>query len=107
MRSKSSLSGWGPVTSGIELDKEYLQLKMLPLLLELFFLLILLLGVGLTVYARWNYGILDGLGFPVMKPSFILGSAPNLHTKVQHFEDMERYRKYGPIWGVSSRNQTV
>ena len=59
--------------------------------------------LGLILYARWHYGALDGLGFPVIPPTFVLGSCPDLHTKIQHHEDIARMKKYGPIWGVSQR----
>jgi hypothetical protein len=54
----------------------------------------------LILYARAKYGKLDGLGIPVIPPTFILGSTPDVHEKVQHLEDIERFKKYGPIWGV-------
>jgi len=56
--------------------------------------------IGAIVYARWNYGILEKLNIPLIKPTFCLGSTPNLHLVVQHLEDIKRFKKYGPIWGV-------
>ncbi|CAG7728212.1 unnamed protein product [Allacma fusca] len=61
---------------------------------------ILLTVVGLLIYARWNYGTLEALNIPVVDRSFFLGSTPELHKKVQHLEDIERFNKYGPIYGV-------
>jgi len=63
--------------------------------------LILVTAVGLLIYARWNYGKLDGLGFPVVKPHFFLGSNPNGHNEKLYLVDLERANKYGPVYGVS------
>jgi len=68
--------------------------------------LIIIFVTSLIVYARWNYGTLEKLGIPVVKTSFILGSTPDLHRKVAHFEDIERFRKYGKIYGVTIENET-
>ncbi len=73
---------------------------MLVLLGLLFLIFLGVIAVILIFYARWNYGHLDGLGFPVIPPSLILGSVPDIHTKVQHYEDIKRFEKYGPIWGL-------
>ncbi|CAL8080397.1 unnamed protein product [Orchesella dallaii] len=54
----------------------------------------------LILYARWNYGVLEAAGVPVVKPTFFLGSVPNLHQKVQTDEDIRRFQEYGPIWGL-------
>jgi len=70
--------------------------------------LLALLGIGIVLgilgvvvlYARWNYGVLEKLNIPVVRLSFILGSTPNLHNDIQHFEDIKRFQKYGPIFGV-------
>lgn len=64
--------------------------------------LLLIVATSLVIYARWNYGTLERLGIPVVKPSFILGSTPDLHLKVAHFEDIERFKKYGKIYGVNN-----
>jgi len=69
-------------------------------------ILIIIVGIialsfaALILYARWNYGKLNGLGFPVMKPTFLKGSVPDIHKHIQHFEDMKRFKKYGSVWGV-------
>ena len=70
------------------------------LLVLLTFIIIILTSI--IIYARWNYGSLEALGIPVVKPSFILGSTPDLHLKVAHLEDIERHKKYGSVYGVSS-----
>ncbi|CAL8112174.1 unnamed protein product [Orchesella dallaii] len=49
--------------------------------------------------ARANYGVLEKCGIPVIKPTLFLGSEPNLHNTVLHLADIERFKKYGPIWG--------
>lgn len=56
--------------------------------------------VGIIFYGRRNYGVLEACGIPVVKPSLFLGSVPNYHAKVHHLEDVKRFQKYGPIWGV-------
>ncbi|ODN01203.1 Cytochrome P450 3A5 [Orchesella cincta] len=57
-------------------------------------------SICLVLYARWNYGVLEAAGVPVIKPSFFLGSVPNLHQKIQTEEDIKRFQEYGPIWGL-------
>ncbi|ODM96046.1 Lithocholate 6-beta-hydroxylase [Orchesella cincta] len=49
--------------------------------------------------ARENYGVLEACGIPVVKPTLFLGSESNLHKTVVHFADVERYKKFGGIWG--------
>lgn len=56
--------------------------------------------LSLLIYARWNYGTLEKCGIPVISPSFLLGSVPEIHEKVQHLEDIRRAEKYGQIYGV-------
>ncbi|KAJ6627057.1 Cytochrome P450 3A11, partial [Pseudolycoriella hygida] len=34
------------------------------------------------------------------KRSLFLGSCPNFHAKVHQLEDIKRFKKYGPVWGV-------
>lgn len=58
------------------------------------------LAAFLIFYARWHYGTLEKLGIPVAKPHFLLGSDPDGHTFVHVEKDLERYRKYGPVFGV-------
>ena len=58
--------------------------------------------IGLILYARWNYGVLESLNIPVVKRSFLLGSTPELHKTVQHLEDIKRFRTLGPVYGVST-----
>lgn len=57
-------------------------------------------GICLVVYARLNYGVLEAMGIPVLKPTFFMGSVPDLHLKVQTQEDINRFKEFGPIWGV-------
>jgi len=66
-----------------------------------FFLVFLALLVGLVVYARWNYGLLEASGIPLIKPTFFLGSVPDLHKKIQTEEDIRRFKEFGPNWAVS------
>jgi len=51
-------------------------------------------------YARWNYGTLEQLNIPVVSPSFIFGSDPQGHGKVQHLEDYRRVKEFGSVYGV-------
>ena len=64
-------------------------------------LLPVLIALGLILYARWNYGKLEKLGIPVVKPHFLLGSSHDMHTKINHLEDYERMKKHGKVFGVS------
>lgn len=63
-------------------------------------LLALTCCIWLILYGRKNYGILEKCGIPIVKPTLFLGSVPDFHAKVHHLEDIERFKKYGPIWGV-------
>lgn len=54
----------------------------------------------LVIFARWHYGSLEKLGIPVAKPHFILGSDPDGHKIVYQERDLERFKQYGPVFGV-------
>jgi len=54
----------------------------------------------LILYARWNYGILEAMHIPVVKPHFLLGSTYNAHNEVGGEADLRRFKKYGSIYGV-------
>ncbi|CAL8109398.1 unnamed protein product [Orchesella dallaii] len=54
----------------------------------------------LIVYARWHYGSLEKLGIPVETPHFLLGSNPDGHKIVYAHKDLERFHKYGSVYGV-------
>ena len=56
---------------------------------------------SLILYARWNYGVLESLGIPVVKPHFLLGSTYNFHNEMATDVDIARFKKYGPVYGVS------
>ncbi|CAL8080029.1 unnamed protein product [Orchesella dallaii] len=65
-----------------------------------YLVVILLLLIFLVIeYARWNYGILEQLGIPVVRPSFIFGSDPQGYRKVQHLEDYRRFKEFGSFYG--------
>lgn len=70
-------------------------------------LLVVIACLSFILYGRKNYGILEQCGIPVVKPSLFLGSVPNFHSKVHQIEDIKRFKKYGPIWGVSDFKLTV
>jgi hypothetical protein len=67
-------------------------------------LLGLLITISLIIYARWNYGVLEATGVPVIKPTFFLGSVPDLHLQVQTEQDIKRFRHFGLSWGVRKIN---
>ena len=77
------------------------------MLVLIFSVLILVMCIGIILCGRQNYGTLENCGFPVVTPSLFLGSNPNLHKKVQHLVDIERFKKYGGIWGVSTVFQAI
>jgi len=58
--------------------------------------------VGLVIYARWYHGTLEQVGIPVIKPHWFLGSNPDAHKRIQPIVDLERAKKYGHVYGVSS-----
>lgn len=61
------------------------------------FLVACLILVG---YIRWNYGTLEKLGIPVIKPHFLLGSSPNRAEILNHEEDYKWFKQYGEVFGV-------
>lgn len=63
--------------------------------------LIALLVTAVLAQARENYGILEESGVPLVKPTWFCGSEPNIHKTVLHLADIERFKKFGGIWGVS------
>ncbi|CAL8117001.1 unnamed protein product [Orchesella dallaii] len=61
-----------------------------------------ILSMALTILisqARENYGVLEAGGIPVIKPTLFLGSEPNYHKTILQFADIERFKKFGGIWG--------
>jgi len=62
--------------------------------------IILFAVIGSVIYARWHFGALDGLGFPVVKPHWFLGSNPNGHNEKQFLVDLERAQTLGKVYGV-------
>ncbi|CAL8112347.1 unnamed protein product [Orchesella dallaii] len=71
----------------------------LPLQLILPYFLIVLAITLVAEEGRINYGVLEQSGIPVVEPTLFLGSEPDYHRRVQHLVDIERFKKYGPIWG--------
>ncbi|OXA51515.1 cytochrome P450 3A56 [Folsomia candida] len=64
------------------------------------FILITVL-VGLVIYARWHYGTLEKLGIPMVgKPFLIFGNTIDAYSKAGGALDIERFNKFGPIYGV-------
>jgi len=63
---------------------------------------IVVVGVALSiVYARWHYGTLESLGIPMVgKPSFWFGNTWDAYEKPAGIMDIERYKKFGPVYGV-------
>ncbi len=59
-----------------------------------------LLVTAVLSQARENYGVLEATGIPVVKPTLFCGSEPNLHQTVLHLADLERFKKFGGVWGV-------
>ena len=60
--------------------------------------------LGLILFLRRNYGTLERMGVPVVKPAILgLGSDPfNIHKTNYINEDMKNFKKYGKIWGSYS-----
>ncbi|ODM97640.1 Cytochrome P450 3A31, partial [Orchesella cincta] len=65
----------------------------------LFYFLVVLLAALIIREGRKKYGVLEQSGIPVIEPTLFLGSEPNIHKTVLHLADIERFNKYGPIWG--------
>ena len=65
--------------------------------------LIVLIGIltALIVYARWNYGVLEKLGIPVIKPFLIFGSEYKESFVISRNEEIRRLKKYGTVYGVA------
>lgn len=74
---------------------------MILLAVAVLFITVLIICTSLVIYARKNYGVLEASrSFPVLKPTFFMGSVPDLHLKIQTEEDIRRFQRFGPIWGV-------
>lgn len=54
----------------------------------------------LILYARWDYGLLEKLGIPVVPPHFLFGSTFECRFKPIGYRDVDWMRKYGPVFGV-------
>jgi cytochrome P450 len=74
-------------------------------LLALIALVILLLVIGLTIYIRWEYGVLEQMGIPVVKHHPLLGSSRELYEKVGGLNDIKWMKEYGKIFGVYEGRQ--
>ena len=56
---------------------------------------------GLWFYARWEYGVLEEMGIPVVEyTNPLLGHTRDIYTKVGGLHDIQWMKKYGPIFGV-------
>lgn len=55
---------------------------------------------ALFLYARWNYGFLEELGIPVVKPHFLFGSTFNARFNPVGYRNIGWMKKYGPVFGV-------
>lgn len=56
---------------------------------------------GLWIYARWNFGTFEKMGIPVVEyTNPLLGSAPDIYTKIGGLNDVAWMGKYGKIFGV-------
>ncbi|CAG7733988.1 unnamed protein product, partial [Allacma fusca] len=64
------------------------------------FLGIAVLFLGVIIYSRWYYGVLESMGVPVVPTTMFLGSVPDLHKQVIHEMDIKYFKKYGPVYGV-------
>jgi len=62
---------------------------------------LILLLTSLIIYARWNYGTLEAMGVPVVKPHWLLGSNYNYMELYHHWEDWIRAKELGLTYGVS------
>ena len=73
---------------------------MLAIALALFIASFVVICILLVSYMRWNYGSLEKLGIPVVKPHLLLGSRPNQHLIVCHENDYDLFKTYGEVFGV-------
>ncbi|ODM98968.1 Cytochrome P450 3A56 [Orchesella cincta] len=72
------------------------------MVLPLFFAIVLLVVLLLALYARWNYGVLETLNIPVVKPHFLLGSAFQYRNMITGYRDIELMKQYGQVFGLYS-----
>ncbi len=64
-------------------------------------LLFLLVIFGLLIYARWEYGVLEKMGIPVVKHHPLLGSSSEIYENVGGLNKIKWMNKYGKIFGGS------
>lgn len=55
----------------------------------------------LILYARWNYGLLEKLGIPVVQPHLVLGSSFSTRFTPEGYRGIAWMKEHGPIFGVS------
>lgn len=91
----------------LQLHNDFLDKMIEPLITLGYVLVTGIIGLvtGAVIYARWNYGTLEKIkGVPkVITPAFVGGSDIHVYKKVVHEEDTENVKKYGKIYGVSSK----
>lgn len=68
--------------------------------LEVVFLVAVLTVLLGILYARWNFGTLERMGYKVVEPHWFFGSNNNIINVHAHWEDVKRNEELGPIYGV-------
>lgn len=63
--------------------------------------LVLLVLVGLLIYARWEHGTLEKMGIPIVPHHPILGSTREIYSAPGGLNDNKWMKKHGKIFGVN------
>lgn len=79
---------------------EFTLASLIPLLTVILAVLVGVISI-VIIYARWNYGFLEKLGIPVVKPHFLLGSTFLTRFKPIGYRDIDWMKEYGSVFGVS------
>lgn len=71
------------------------------ILLAVISLILLLVLIGLIIYARWEHGTLEKMGIFVVPHHPLLGSIKEIYGTVGGLQDYVWMKKYGKIFGVN------
>jgi len=79
---------------------EFTLTSLFPLLTVILALILCVISI-VIIYARWNFGVLEKMGIPVVKPHFLLGSTFLTRFKPTGYRDIDWMKEYGSVFGVS------
>ncbi len=79
---------------------EFALASLSPLLTVILAVILCVISI-VILYARWNYGVLEKMGIPVVKPHFLFGSTFLTRFKPIGYRDIDWMKEHGSVFGVS------